>query len=133
MDVTGAYSFLCRYSRPHDHYQLGLIEGRLLPSLEWDSYRLYFADELPVAFVNWTWVTEEVDFRLSSGESAISPDDWHKGTHMWFMEVLAPFGHSLDMMLDLHNNVFSTDPSAKATFLSENGGIRHLRHYRSMA
>ncbi|RED53221.1 toxin-activating lysine-acyltransferase [Aestuariispira insulae] len=132
VDLIGAYLFLCSHSNPHHHYQMGLIENRLLPSLEWNSFRLYLADDLPVAFVNWTWVTDVVDARLSKGESALSPEDWHKGEHMWFMEILAPFGHSLEVMSDLHDQVFSTHPSAKATIMDDNGGIKAVRHYRPM-
>lgn len=131
VELIGAYAFLAQYSRPHDHYPSIYLANRVLPAFNKGSFRFHFHDDVPLAFVNWTWVSDRVDANLSQGLSTLTMDDWHVGSNFWFMEILAPFGHSIDLMIDLHNNVFKSVPNAKALYVDDQGQLVQSRQFKN--
>ncbi len=68
------------------------IDWRYTPPLVLDQCKLYNRSEIPWAFVSWAWVSDAVDERLRSGVPTIAPHEWQAGPHLWFIDVLAPFG-----------------------------------------
>ena len=68
------------------------IDWRYTPPLVLDQCKLYNRSEVPWAFVSWAWVDNAVDQRLRSGVPTIAPHEWQAGPHLWFIDVLAPFG-----------------------------------------
>lgn len=87
--------------------------------LEWLSvpvalgqYRIYAAaDGRPLAFVTWALLDAEAECRhlaLARGAAAeIDPRrDWSSGDRIWFLDLVAPFGHCRQVCADLRRNVF---------------------------
>ncbi|WP_431265326.1 toxin-activating lysine-acyltransferase [Roseateles chitinivorans] len=68
------------------------IDWRYTPPLVLDQCKLYNRSDIPWAFVSWAWVDEAVDQRLRGGMPTIAPHEWKSGPHLWFIDVLAPFG-----------------------------------------
>lgn len=68
------------------------IDWRYTPPLVLDQCKLYHRTEIPWAFVSWAWVDDTVDQRLRGGVPTIAPHEWKAGSHLWFIDVLAPFG-----------------------------------------
>lgn len=73
------------------------IDWRYTPPLVLDQCKLYNRSEIPWAFVSWALVSDVVDQRLRSGVPTIAPHEWQSGQHLWFIDVLAPFGGARDI------------------------------------
>lgn len=68
------------------------VDWRFTPPLVLDQCKLYNRQDIPWAFVSWARVNDAVNERLRSGTPTISPHEWQSGPHLWFIDVLAPFG-----------------------------------------
>lgn len=86
---------------------LGDTDWALLPPVVLDQCRLYTKEGLPYAFVTWALVNDAVDGRLRGGQPKIAPHEWHSGAHVWLIDIVAPFGHSEDILQELRDTMFS--------------------------
>src|SRR5207244_10701668 len=65
--LLGQVAWLMMQSPVHRHLFLADLEYRVAPPLMLQQFRLYRRDNVPVAFVSWALLTEEVEKRVQSG------------------------------------------------------------------
>jgi cytolysin-activating lysine-acyltransferase len=68
------------------------LDWRLLPPMVLDQCRVFSKQDIPWAFCSWARVNDAVDARLKSSVPVIAPHEWQSGTHLWLIDVVAPFG-----------------------------------------
>lgn len=92
--LYGALTFLAARCRLHGGYSARQLNQCFLPAVEHDCVRLFQnADGLPCAALIWARLSPEVSARMIDQNRAPEPDEWVSGDELWFMDILAPFGH----------------------------------------
>jgi cytolysin-activating lysine-acyltransferase len=54
-------------------------------------------DKYPRAALLWAYVSDEVHEALQERGGVLRPHEWNSGPHLWLLDVLAPFGHGLQI------------------------------------
>lgn len=107
LPVLGPAIWLYARDSMRKHMFVGDIDWALLPPIVLDQCRLYTKDKLPYAFVTWALVNDMVDQRLRGGVPKIAPHEWQSGPHIWLIDVVAPFGHTDEVIEDLRHTAFA--------------------------
>lgn len=124
-----AVMWLAQYSPLHQRYPTGRLLRRVLPSLELNQYRSYSLKGRPIGFVNWAWLDDVTSARFAQGDYDLLPHEWQGGKNLWFPEILAPFGHGTDIMLDLRTQ-FPEGTTARAVYVNPDGSFRRVQKFR---
>ncbi|AOM40844.1 RTX toxin-activating lysine-acyltransferase RtxC [Xenorhabdus hominickii] len=113
--MIGGVMLLCQHSPLHRRYLVAEWQQRILPSFQLNQF-CYYQDEhqRPVAFCNWAFLSDSSRDAILSGEREILWEDWRSGQHIFFPEMIAPFGHARDIAHDLRRRVFSAWKGQKA-------------------
>jgi len=82
------------------------LEWRIMPSLLLDQAKLYVRDEMPLAYVSWGKLSEEVAMRYRTAPHKLLPADWRCGEQVWLIDVFTPFGGATELLKDLREKVF---------------------------
>src|SRR2546428_4555367 len=90
--LLGQVAWLMMQSPVHRHLFFADLEYRVAPPLMMQQFRLYRRDNVPVAFVSWALLTEEVEKRVQSGAWRLQPADWRSGDRLWGVDLVAPHG-----------------------------------------
>jgi len=104
--LLGQVAWLMMQSPVHRHLFLADLEYRVAPPLMLQQFRLYRRDNVPVAFVSWALLTEEVEKRVQSGAWRLQRADWRAGDRLWVVDLVAPHGGLDAVLKDLRENVF---------------------------
>lgn len=127
--VLGGVLWLAQYSPLHQRYATGRLLRRVLPSLELNQYRYYSQGGRPIGFVNWAWLDDQTSARFAQGDYDLLPHDWQGGKTLWFPEIIAPFGHGTDIMLDLRTQ-FPEGTTGQAVYVNPDGSFRRVQKFR---
>ena len=109
-EVLGEVVWLMSQSPQHKQFFISDLEWFVMTPVLLQQFRLYYASDRPLGVVLWGTVSDEVEQRLVSGASKLRPQDWKSGEKVWAVEVIAPFGGAEDMIKDLKEKVFPTQP-----------------------
>src|SRR2546428_5155381 len=90
--LLGQVAWLMMQSPVHRHLFLADLEYRVAPPLMLQQFRLYRRDNVPVAFVSWALLTEEVEKRVQSGAWRLQRADWRAGDRLRVVGLVAPHG-----------------------------------------
>lgn len=96
--------YLFSHSESHRLYTLAEFQHYCLFPLIHKKVRLFYADNKPVGFVSWAWLTDEEanDFlseRWMPDEPVWErPDQVTDQYQLWGIDFIAPFGHSTRVM-----------------------------------
>jgi cytolysin-activating lysine-acyltransferase len=92
--VYGALAFLAARCPLHGRYSAAQLNQWFMPAVEHNCVRLFQnADGIPCAALIWARLSPEVSGRMLKANAAPGPEDWVSGNELWFMDILAPFGH----------------------------------------
>lgn len=130
MQQLGAIMHLMMHSPLHRAYRLQDIEERFIPSLLHNQFRYYEINGTPIGFVNWAWLTDDLEAEYTTGQYELALDEWVGGSHLWFPEFIAPFGHARAIVRDLRSNIFEKGTPAKALRVSATGELTGISKYR---
>ena len=130
MQQLGAIMHLMMQSPLHRAYRLQDIEERFIPSLLHNQFRYYEINGTPIGFVNWVWLTDDLEAKYTTGQYELALDEWVGGSHLWFPEFIAPFGHARAIVRDLRSNIFEKGTPAKALRVSATGELTGISKYR---
>lgn len=104
--LLGPVAWLLMQQPATRHLLLSDLEWRVMPPLLLEQSRIYTRDDLPLAFVSWARLSEEVAQRYRRVPHRLSPADWRSGDRLWLVDVVAPFGGVAELMEDLRLKVF---------------------------
>ncbi|WP_107671196.1 toxin-activating lysine-acyltransferase [Cyanothece sp. BG0011] len=130
LQMIGSLTHLMMSSKLHQRYQIIDISGRFLPSLIHNQFRYCEMDSKPLGFVNWAWLSDEVEEKFKTGKYVLKLDEWQSGNNLWFLEFIAPFGHANLMIKDLRNNILPKGTPAKSLRIRPDGTLRSIAHWR---
>jgi cytolysin-activating lysine-acyltransferase len=85
---------------------VGDTDWAVMPPIVLDQCRLYTKNGIPFAFITWAKVNDAIDARLRSGQPKIAPHEWNSGTHVWLIDIVAPFGQAEETLKELRETIF---------------------------
>lgn len=114
----------------HRKYQISDIAERFIPSLIHNQFRFYEIEGTPIGFVNWAWLSDEVEQKFITGKYILNVDEWLGGNNLWFPEFIAPFGHARFIVKDLRNNILPKGTPAKSFKIRPDGSLRSISYWK---
>lgn len=129
LQLIGSITHLMINSPLHRQYQISDIAERFIPALIHNQFRYYEIDRNPIGFVNWAWLSDEIEQKFTSGEYILNLDEWKSGKNLWFPEFIAPFGHARAIVKDLRSNVLPKGTVAKSFKIAADGSLKSISRW----
>lgn len=126
LQMIGSITHLMLSSPLHRKYKVSSITERFVPGLVHNQFRYYEIDGNPIGFVNWAWLTDEVEQKFLKGKYVLKLDEWKAGNNLWFPEFIAPFGHARLIIKDLRSNIFPKGTPAKSLKINPDGTLKSI-------
>lgn len=107
LKVMGGVVWLAQASKLHKNYSVKMLLERVGPALNYGQFRYYETKEnLPLAFCCWCYMNDKSleDILVTGREPELN--EWDAGENLYFVEMIAPFGHLRNVIRDLRDNVF---------------------------
>lgn len=133
LESLGAMTALALQSPLHSGWRVADLGRHLLPALRSGQSKVYFVDGEPRAFVTWALVDAEGDAALRRHGRTPAPDRWTCGDHLWFIDVVAPFGGGRSLIRDLQRNHFAHVARAYAVRRNPDGSLKRISEWRALA
>ncbi|MDJ0511434.1 MAG: toxin-activating lysine-acyltransferase [Crocosphaera sp.] len=128
--LMGCIIHLMINSPLHRQYQIMSLAERFIPSLIHNQFRYYEIKGNPIGFVNWAWLTDEVEKKFITGQYVLPFEEWQGGPNLWFPEFLAPFGHARFIVKDLRSHILPKGTPAKSLRVRADGTLRGVSHWK---
>jgi cytolysin-activating lysine-acyltransferase len=107
--IIGEVASLMIGSDLHISYNLHDLRNIFIHAIDCNQFRIYHNKQgLPIGFVCWAFLSDEVEKLYIQGKYKLKPQDWNSGNNGWIIEFIAPFGHAKKIISDLRNNIFPT-------------------------
>lgn len=108
--ITGEMVWLLSQSPRHKRLQLADLEWLAITPIILRQFRIFYAKNRPLGVALWARVSDEVEKRLTEGNSRLAPKDWKSGETLWLVDIVAPFGGQEAMLRELKRRVFPNQP-----------------------
>lgn len=103
---------LFNQSEEHRKYTVSDLQTYLLLPVEWNTIRIYYSGEKPVGLVTWCWLSPDNSAKFLEGKYHPTPEDHDKdkrhGKELWGMELIAPHGHTRQVLRAINNECVET-------------------------
>lgn len=101
----GALMLLAAHCPRHKTYPAELLNRLFLPAVEHKSVRLFRTSSgQPCAALIWARLSEDIALRMFTENRPPKACEWNSGHHLWFLDLLAPFGHGAEIARHLARN-----------------------------
>lgn len=106
--VLGSVVWLWFHSQEHRDIPLACLADTSMPFISRGQYLLISEAQRPAAMLSWAWFDETAERRYLTQPFLGRPEsDWFSGDRLWFMDWVAPFGHSREMSRLLLRELFT--------------------------
>ena len=129
--LIGEIATLMMKSKIHSQFSINSIGHVILPAIQTNQYRIYRnRQHYPVAYVSWARVTPEIEDKFLHKKYVLQPEDWKSGERIVFVDFMAPFGHTKQVVRDLRKSIFIKEKEAKFLRFDDIGKPRRVYHLR---
>ena len=104
--ILGSVSWLMTRSPFHKHLFITDLEWLVMPAVALKQMRIFRNKKMPIAYISWAYISEEVEKRLLSGSVKLAPNDWKSGDKIWIIDHVAPFGGGHQFLKIIQEQVF---------------------------
>jgi len=132
MDALGSMTFLALQSPLHRGWLISDMEKNFIPALKTGQCKIYFhGPGSPKAFVTWALLDDATHQKLMS--DGLTPDEikWSSGSNLWFIDVVAPYGHASMVIRDMRKNHFSGQ-NGYSIKRNSDGSIHRIKKWRNI-
>jgi len=124
-EVLGSVVWLWMHSSSHRDAPLHMLSALLLPAIKNRQFVLASENGKPVFYLSWASLSLDAEQRyLHNPPQCMPGEDWASGDRLWFLDWVAPFGHSRAMKSLIARRLF---PRWCARSLDHQGNERGLR------
>jgi len=124
-EVLGSAVWLWMHSASHREAPLHMLSALLLPAIKNRQFVLASEDTKPIFYMSWARLSLDAERRyLYNPPQCMPVGDWASGERLWFLDWIAPFGHSRCMRTLLSHRLF---PGWYARSLYHRGEEKRLR------
>jgi cytolysin-activating lysine-acyltransferase len=107
--ILGLASWLMTMSKEHRGRPISTLDTRILPAILLKQFKLIRKDKMPVAFICWATVSDEVKARLESDETyAPEITEWRSGRNLVIVECVSPFTPASEVKQHFINGMIKT-------------------------
>lgn len=129
VEVLGATAWLWLHSDRHRLLPLEQLNRLLLPVIKRGQFVLAYEENRPVFFLSWACFDAAAEARyLAEPDQAFDAAGWASGDRFWFIDWVAPFGHSHRMRYLLDEELLSRTCSRFLCRNAREGRVRILQH-----
>jgi cytolysin-activating lysine-acyltransferase len=97
-EVLGSAVWLWMHSAAHREAPLHMLSALLLPAIKNRQFVLASENGKPIFYLSWAGLSLEAEQRYLHNPPQYMPEeDWASGERIWFLDWVAPFGHSCAM------------------------------------
>lgn len=114
----------------HKKWTIADIQRLVIPPLKLNQYRIYEDKITPLCFASWAFLDAETAEGYAHNKRKIQPEDWNKGKVVWLVDVVAPYGGSINALLRLDNERKEASKGQKG--LGDGGGIAQGKDFRNI-
>ncbi|NRA88503.1 MAG: toxin-activating lysine-acyltransferase, partial [Rhizobiales bacterium] len=118
-------------SNKHRSNNMLLFETLCMPPIHLNQFRIYRHNGRPIGYVVWAFLTEELGKQYIVGDFDFKSEYWNSGDQLWFIDVIAPYGHIDQIRHDLQHNIFP-DKIAYAPWVSQDGKSYRVRRFHGV-
>ncbi len=94
-EILGSAVWLWMHSQTHREWPLHTLPALLLPAIKHRQFVLATENGKPVFFLSWAELSPEAERRYLANHPITMPEeDWVSGERIWFLDWIAPFGHT---------------------------------------
>ena len=130
--VLGSAVWLWMHSPMHRETPLLALQDVLLPAIRHKQFAMMIDNNRPVAWVSWAWLNEDTEAcYLQQDVMHLSTDEWASGGRLWFIDWIAPFGHTRLMHTWLRGRLFAGNFCARSVYHKPHG--KHIQTFRGLA
>jgi cytolysin-activating lysine-acyltransferase len=126
-DMSSAFGqivWLLMSSPLHRQTFLADLERTILPALMCQQYRIFKHRQVPVGFVTWAYVNDEIDARFLAGKPVLKPEEWRSGDRIWVVDLVAPFGGAESILRHMSEQALATEAFRLIRLNPENGSLQ---------
>lgn len=106
-EALGGAVWLWMQSESHRDAPLHMLSTLLLPAIKSRQFLLASENGKPVFYLAWARLSEEAEHRyLHNSPQCMPESDWTSGERLWFLDWVAPFGHSRALRSIISRRVF---------------------------
>ena len=123
----GTLSWLASFCPLHQRYSPALLRSFFLPAVTHDCVRFFANDNgVTAAALIWARLSDDVSQKMIFDNRPPAANDWNSGENLWFLDLIAPFGHGRQIARHLAR----TPPEDPFYFarLDNEGKIRKVVH-----
>lgn len=117
--LLGTVSWLMLAGAATRHTLLSDLEWRVMPALVLNQAKLYWREDMPVAYVSWARLSPEVERRYQLPPHRLAPAEWRSGEAVWLVDMVAPFGGVQEIMKDLRETTLRGVPIRQLALADE--------------
>ncbi|WP_298494944.1 toxin-activating lysine-acyltransferase [uncultured Maritimibacter sp.] len=103
--ALGKLTFLAAFCPLHKTYPGAALASLFFPAINSNCVR-FFEDEngATAAALIWARLSDEVSERMLFEHVPPDASEWASGTNLWFMDLIAPFGHGPEVARHIARN-----------------------------
>jgi cytolysin-activating lysine-acyltransferase len=107
-EALGSAIWLWMHSSNHRDRALHTLNVLLIPAIKQRQFLLGSEAGRPVFFISWARLSPEAEQRYIRNNPLLMPEaDWNSGERLWFLDWVAPFGHSAIAQRLLHRHLMA--------------------------
>lgn len=101
----GKLSYLASFCKLHQRYSPALLRSLFLPAVTHNCVRFFTNDTgVTAAALIWARLSDDVARDMIFNSKPPNRDNWNSGGNLWFLDLIAPFGHGLQVARHLARN-----------------------------
>jgi len=132
-EMLGSAAWLWLQSDTHKEITLKDLPCLLLPAIKLGHFVLAIEKGKPIFFLTWAKMNEAAEARYLDNPPEMMPlKDWNSGDRLWFLDWVAPFGHTHKMYKLLTQKIFFDTCARSLYHRGYEKGIR-VQHFHGCA
>lgn len=121
--ALGRLSFLASHCPLHRQFPAAALARIFIPAINHDCVRFFENEDGAVAAaLIWARLSDEVGARMVHDSQPPDETQWASGKNLWFLDILAPFGHGTQVARHIARN-----PPGEPFFFARLGKAGALR------
>ena len=84
--ILGDILFMLMNSPFHKHLFLADLEWLIMPAVKLKQMRVFRNEQMPLAYISWGYLSEEVETRILKQGPKLSPSEWKSGDNLWIID-----------------------------------------------
>ncbi|MEO9825323.1 MAG: toxin-activating lysine-acyltransferase [Paracoccaceae bacterium] len=97
-EFLGTAAWLMSLSAKHRKMPVGYLDSHVLPAILLKQFRIITKSDMPVAFLSWALVSDEIEQSGKVSNGKLGLEDWRSGPNMAVVACISPFAPSAEVI-----------------------------------